>query len=90
MKATRLLISGIVQGVGFRYFTLRAARHLGLSGYVRNLRDGRVEAVASGEPEAIEAFVSQMRQGPRAAQVSGLEASEIQMDGQLDGFEIRD
>ena len=89
MKATRLLISGIVQGVGFRYFTFRAARELEIRGYVRNLRDGRVEAVASGKAEAVEAFMRRMRQGPGGAQVRDVQASEFDLDEEMDGFEIR-
>jgi acylphosphatase len=50
-QAKRFLVSGFVQGVGFRYFTENRAKRLGISGYVRNLRDGRVEAYAIGTPE---------------------------------------
>ncbi len=91
MQATRFLISGIVQGVGFRYFTLRAARALGLRGYVRNLKDGRVEAVAAGPDEAVEEFALQIRRGPASAEVGSIERVAIMLDpGDLGGFEIRD
>jgi acylphosphatase len=90
MKAQRLLISGIVQGVGFRYFAFRAARALGIRGYVRNLKDGRVEAVAAGPAEAVQVFVEQVRRGPGGAQVTGMEAMETDLDPEARGFEIRD
>ena len=54
MKATRLLVRGIVQGVGYRLFTARVARTLGLNGFVRNLDDGRVEAVVAGPGEIVD------------------------------------
>ena len=88
MKATRLLISGIVQGVGFRYFTERAAQDLGLTGYVRNLRDGRVEAVAAGTEEQIRALIDQLRLGPAGAMVDGVEAGETDLDDGINRFDI--
>lgn len=64
-----VLITGQVQGVGFRFFTqARAARH-GLGGYVRNLPDGRVEVFATGAREALAAFVRDLQQGPSASRV---------------------
>ena len=62
-------MSGRVQGVGFRYFTLDAARREGLSGYVRNLDDGRVEALAEGEAESVVRFERALRQGPSRSRV---------------------
>jgi len=89
MKAIRVLVRGLVQGVGYRYFAERAARHLGLVGYVRNLADGRVEAVASGSDESIDAFVTQLRQGPAAGRVAGLEVSTTTLEETVSRFEIR-
>lgn len=89
MRAIRVLVRGLVQGVGYRYFAERAARHLGLRGYVRNLADGRVEAVAAGTDEAIETFVEQLRQGPAAGRVAGLEISETTFEETGGRFEIR-
>jgi acylphosphatase len=88
MKATRLLISGIVQGVGFRYFTERAARALGLTGYVRNLRDGRVEAVAAGTEEKVRTLIDQLRLGPAGAKVDGIEAEKTDLDDGMNRFDI--
>ena len=67
--ARRFLVSGRVQGVGYRYFALDAARREGLSGYVKNLPDGRVEAEAEGEAEALERFERALRRGPSRARV---------------------
>jgi acylphosphatase len=90
MKATRLLVRGIVQGVGYRLFAARAARTLGLRGFVRNLDDGRVEAVAAGPPSSLERFAAELRQGPAGGQVDGVETSTTEIDeGGADRFEIR-
>jgi acylphosphatase len=89
MQAKRLLVSGIVQGVGFRYFARRAARTLGLRGFVRNLNDGRVEAVAAGPEEALAEFIRQVRTGPGGAQVTGLRTEDIELPAEPADFEIR-
>ena len=71
---TRFLVSGQVQGVGFRWFVARHARTLGLGGYARNLPDGRVEVVASGSgAEAIARLEELLRAGPAHARVERLE-----------------
>lgn len=75
--ARRFLISGRVQGVGFRYFTQAAAAHAGLAGWVRNLPDGRVEAAAEGEPAALTAFEAQLRQGPPGSRVDHVDVAEV-------------
>ncbi len=80
--AKHLLISGRVQGVGFRESMTREAKRLGVSGWVRNLRDGRVEAVADGP--AAEALIAWARRGPPAAEVTELRIAEV--NGQLTGF----
>lgn len=69
MKTIRLLITGRVQGVGFRHFTRDAGRALGLDGWVRNRMDGSVEALARGGEEALAAFRAACRQGPPASRV---------------------
>jgi len=90
MRATRLLVRGIVQGVGYRLFTARVARTLGLSGFVRNLDDGRVEAVVTGPGEIIGRFLADLRNGPPGGRVDGIETSEVEFDdGGPGGFEIR-
>jgi acylphosphatase len=74
---TRFLVSGQVQGVGFRWFVARHARNLGLGGYARNLPDGRVEVVASGgRAEAIARLEELLRAGPAHAWVERLERQD--------------
>ena len=74
---TRFLVSGQVQGVGFRWFVARHARTLGIGGYARNLPDGRVEVVASGEgTEAMARLEKLLRAGPSHAQVDQLERQD--------------
>jgi len=74
----RLIIHGRVQGVGFRYATLLEARRLRLSGWVRNRRDGTVEALACGPVEAVEALTAWAQHGPPAARVELVEVSDSQ------------
>jgi len=69
VTARRALVQGRVQGVGFRYFAVRAARELGVSGWVRNLPDGTVETMAEGESAAVERYIERLRQGPVASRV---------------------
>jgi acylphosphatase len=74
---TRFLVSGLVQGVGFRWFVARHARALGLGGYARNLPDGRVEVVASDAGgEALGQFERLLREGPAHARVDRLERQD--------------
>jgi acylphosphatase len=74
---TRFVVSGQVQGVGFRWFVARHARALGLGGYARNLPDGRVEVVTSGPgAEAIARLEELLRAGPAHARVEGLERQD--------------
>ena len=74
--AVRLRVTGRVQGVGYRAHAQAEARRLGLRGWVRNLPDGRVEALADGDADAVEAFVAWCRHGPSHARVDGVEVSE--------------
>ena len=85
--AKHLVISGRVQGVGFRYSMSEEAERLGVTGWVRNRRDGTVEAVIDGAPDAVEGILAWARRGPRGASVSEVEVSEI--PGSFEGFELR-
>jgi acylphosphatase len=89
-RTVRWLLSGRVQGVGFRYFVRNLAREIGLSGRVRNLPDGRVEIEAAGDPEALARFEQEVRIGPPGARVTGVEREEERAEGRApwDGFEI--
>jgi acylphosphatase len=73
MAATRFLVSGKVQGVWFRASTREVAVRLGLHGHARNLADGRVEVLASGDAAAIDQLAQWLREGPPLARVTGLE-----------------
>ena len=75
MVRARLLISGIVQGVGYRWSCSREARAGGLTGWVRNLPDGRVEAVLQGTREQVERMIKWCYRGPSEAQVSDIAVS---------------
>lgn len=83
----RLLIHGRVQGVGFRYALMDEAARLGLAGWVRNRRDGTVEAVAAGAPEAVDALLQWSHRGPPSAVVSRVDVTVE--DGAYDRFELR-
>jgi len=84
----RFIISGRVQGVGFRYFAIRAARRAGVVGTVRNLSDGTVEAIAEGSETAISDFRAQLERGPSYGHVSRVDETEIQSTGRYSGFEV--
>jgi len=73
----RFIVSGAVQGVGYRYFVLHQAGLLGVAGWAKNLPDGRVEVLAQGTSEALVALESSLRRGPPQARVSGVERSQI-------------
>jgi acylphosphatase len=88
LAARRYVVSGRVQGVGFRYFVLEAAESEGLSGWVKNLPDGRVEVLAEGEREAVERFEGRIHRGPPNARVAGVESSDESPAGRFTGFRI--
>ena len=84
--ARRFLITGRVQGVGFRYFAQEAADREGLHGWVRNLPDGRVEAQAEGDADALERFERALRRGPRGARVDNVVVDSLPPTGRDTGF----
>jgi acylphosphatase len=88
MKAYRIRIKGIVQGVGYRYYAIRQASSLGLKGTVKNLWDGSVEVVAEGNENVLETLISLLKQGPRHAQVSKAEVEEIEYSGRFKDFRV--
>ena len=87
MEVRHLLISGLVQGVGYRYNMAHTARRLGIGGWVRNRADGSVEAVVAGSADAVAAIIHWARQGPPNAQVDHV-AVEL-ADGEFRDFEQR-
>jgi len=86
--ARRFIISGQVQGVGFRYFAQRAAARHQVRGYVRNLEDGRVEALAEGPPTAVEEFKHDLAAGPSYSKVEHLEETVLDPSGRYPSFRI--
>jgi acylphosphatase len=87
--ARRFILSGRVQGVGFRYFAQDAARREGLHGYVLNRDDGSVEAVAEGEVESVDRFERALRRGPSRSRVEHVLIDEVNPDQGNTGFHIR-
>jgi acylphosphatase len=87
--ARRYLLSGRVQGVGFRYFTQRIAAQHGISGWVRNTPDSRVEIEAEGDAEAMRQFESRVSTGPAGAHVDDVDMAEIAVGPLRSGFFVR-
>jgi acylphosphatase len=86
--ARRYFIRGTVQGVGYRYFAERAANQLGVTGYVCNLDDGRVEVYAAGTEDQLSRLAGMLRLGPRFADVRGVEEQEAPVTATA-GFHIK-
>lgn len=87
--AFRFLVHGRVQGVGFRWFVMRAANRLRIAGYVRNLPDGDVEVCASGAPEALESLERDLASGPPGARVERVDKQKLSHElEQSKSFEI--
>ena len=83
--AKRYFVSGMVQGVGFRYFTQAAAEKLRVSGFVRNLRDGRVEVFAMGAPHQHQELRAMLERGPRFSSISAVQEETAAPDPQYEG-----
>ena len=88
MRRIRAIITGRVQGVAYRASTSRAARTLGITGWVKNRGDGGVELEAEGPDEQIAAFIAWCEQGPPAANVAGVVITELAVSGGERQFEI--
>lgn len=88
-KCIRCIISGRVQGVFFRDSTRTEAARLGVTGWVRNCRDGTVEVVAGGEQKAVDTLRGWLAKGPPHARVTGIECSEVTPTEDYQYFEIR-
>jgi DNA ligase D-like protein (predicted 3'-phosphoesterase) len=87
-RAVRAAVEGAVQGVGFRESTRRRARRLGVLGWVRNEEDGTVAVHAEGEPDAVEALLAHLREGPRGAAVRAVSVEQVKVEGH-EQFAIR-
>lgn len=91
MKIARTyVISGRVQGVGYRYFAQRLAHDQGICGYVKNLSSGSVEVYAIGNENSLEQFKRQLAEGPRSARVTGIDESEETVCEKYGRFVIED
>lgn len=86
MIARRIIVHGRVQGVGFRFFVVGVAEDLGVAGWVRNRRDGTVEALLQGEEDAVERAIAWARRGPPAARVERVDIEETGSSPGLAGF----
>ncbi len=87
--ARRYYVSGAVQGVGYRYFAQRTAERLGVAGYAKNLRDGRVEVYAVGPAHSLDVLRADLERGPRSSRVSGVREEQAGIDSRFaDAFSI--
>jgi len=86
--ARKFLISGKVQGVGYRYFAQRSAANHQVRGYVKNLEDGRVESLAEGNEKAVEGFKHDLMAGPKYSKVDQLEEIVVDPRGRYPNFRI--
>jgi acylphosphatase len=86
--AKKFLITGRVQGVGYRYFAERWASQLGICGYVKNLWDGNVEVYAIGDAVALEELKRQLAEGPRSARIAAIDESDETVDKRYNRFII--
>ncbi|WEV67666.1 acylphosphatase [Bifidobacterium sp. ESL0769] len=84
----RAVVTGMVQGVGYRYFAVNEARRCGVAGWVRNRLDGSVEVEVQGEQSVVAAFVQRLGHGPQWGRVDNVETTEIPLSGN-EGFEFR-
>lgn len=87
--AAEIIISGVVQGVGYRYFCLRTAQTLNLVGWVKNNIDSSVVTFVEGDSSAIEAYITELKIGPRTARVTNLEIIPKPFSGEHNRFEIK-
>ncbi len=86
--ARKFVVSGRVQGVGYRFFAEEWAGQLGIAGYVKNLGDGTVEVYAIGDADSLEQFKLRLQEGPRLARVTGIKESAVPVDKRFLHFMI--
>lgn len=90
MKEIRhIKIHGKVQGVGYRFYATRVARRLGLKGWIQNLRDGSVESIVEGEPQKIDEWITEIKEGPRYAEVVRIDQERRDSAGPLGDFDVK-
>jgi acylphosphatase len=89
IKTYKILVSGRVQGVGFRYFSQSRASKYNIKGFIRNIYDNKVEIVCQGEEEELEQFINEVRKGPAFSVVSDIEKEEIKKPQKYNSFDIK-
>ncbi|MHA1266816.1 MAG: acylphosphatase [Candidatus Helarchaeota archaeon] len=89
LKRIHAIVSGRVQGVGFRWTTLDVARQLKVRGWVRNMEDGRVEVMAEGEEQDLKYFIEFLRRGPKYAKVKDVTVRWLDYLGEFEIFNMR-
>ena len=89
MRRAHLFISGYVQGVGFRWYVERSARRIGICGFVKNLRDGRVEVVAEGNDDLVEQFLQELKDGSFKGYIEEIKRVEEEYKGECSDFTIK-
>jgi acylphosphatase len=89
MIRVHMFVSGMVQGVFFRQFTVELAQEFDLKGWVKNTKDGRVEIVAEGEPQQFVMFIAKLKIGPESAEVNDIVIEEEKPTGEFKSFERR-
>ena len=89
MKRLNVIVTGLVQGVGYRYFCDRKAREYGIKGWVRNLYNGNVELEIEGENGTVNDFIKELRVGPVSSRVKDVMVVETEFKGNFNSFEIR-
>ncbi len=88
-RKARIIVKGVVQGVGYRFFTERTAKEYKLTGYVKNLPTGDVEVVVEGDEGMILAFIERLRVGPRLAKVTDIKVEWSEPTYEFDDFKIK-
>jgi acylphosphatase len=89
LKRVRVVVRGVVQGVGFRYYAVSLARGYGITGWARNRVDGTVEVEAQGERAVVSAFIKDLGIGPRSAHVEGVDVEDLPIQADERGFRVR-
>jgi len=87
-KRIKAVVEGYVQGVGYRWFTMRTARRLGLTGWVRNNPDRTVETAAEGDETSLMEFIGELRKGPMSASVRSIEWHYEEPTGEFTSFDV--
>jgi acylphosphatase len=88
-KTYKFVLSGRVQGVGFRYFAHSKARTYNITGYVKNTPDGRVEILCQGKPDDLDGFIRLIKEGPSFSNVENVDEAELKESPYYDYFEIK-